>query len=115
MALTDAYGQLVSKRPVSNLMSKRVLTSIIGQIFLQCIFQAIVFSVLFLQKWFEPLVPLPDEKNYLCYETTTMFLFSSYQYVSLSVVMSVGKPFRKAIYTNSKFFHLNFKIKNKTF
>ena len=100
MALTSAYEAIVIRRPIGSLMSPRVIISLLGQIILQLIFQVIIFVILRTQSWFVPLVPDPDSSNYYCYENTTLFLFSIFQYISGSVVFSVGKPFRKPLYTN---------------
>lgn len=100
MALTSAYEAIVVRRPIGSLMSPRVIISLFGQILLQLIFQIVIFVILHSQTWFVPLVPDPASSNYYCYENTTLFLFSSFQYLSGSVVFSVGKPFRKPLYTN---------------
>jgi len=51
VALTAAYDAIVVKRPIGNLMSKFVIISLFGQIFIQLMFQILLFSVLQLQSW----------------------------------------------------------------
>jgi cation-transporting ATPase 13A2 len=41
-----------------------------------------------------------NDRNIECYENTTLFLTSITQYLLVVIVFSVGKPFRKAMYTN---------------
>mmetsp|Transcript_7294 Transcript_7294/g.6611 ORF Transcript_7294/g.6611 Transcript_7294/m.6611 type:complete len:145 (+) Transcript_7294:787-1221(+) len=37
------------------------------------------------------------------YDSTTIFLFSNFQYIATVLAFSIGKPFRKEFYTNAKF------------
>jgi magnesium-transporting ATPase (P-type) len=92
-------------------------------------FQVGVFNLLTTKSWFKP-VEIPGhnynpKETVECQETTTMyaflslrqigtttyqtkqqttnrFLFSNFQYVIVVVAFSIGKPFRKPLYTNSK-------------
>ena len=46
--------------------------------------------------------PTSDFSRTQCWETTVVFLVSSYQYITVAFCYSRGPPFRKPIYTNSK-------------
>ena len=44
-----------------------------------------------------------DADNYDSWETTIVFVVSSFQYIAVAFCFSQGPPFRKAIYTNGEF------------
>lgn len=50
---------------------------------------------------FNPNEPIEgDGDNLVCWETTTIFYVSSFQYLILCITYSPGKPFRKPLITN---------------
>jgi len=55
--------------------------------------------------WYKKLEPADDEETevILCWETTVIFILSSFQYLILATVFSKGRPFRKPFYTNLPF------------
>lgn len=99
MSRTGAYNKLTKTMPTGHLISFTILMSVFGQIIVQSIFQIAIYFLLRRKDWFEPLEPEGD-KNILCYENTTLFLLSTAQYIIVVIVFSVGKPFRKPMYTN---------------
>jgi len=99
MSRTTAYHKLHKSIPNGKLISKAVLTSVIGQIGIQAVVQLAAFFILKQQGWFTPLNE-DGERNYTCYENTTLFYVSLIQYIFIIIVFSVGKPFRKPIWTN---------------
>ena len=44
--------------------------------------------------------PNDPDKSMSCYENTSMFLTTLYQYLVVSMAFSLSKPFRQPIYTN---------------
>ncbi|KAL4505183.1 hypothetical protein ABPG72_016250 [Tetrahymena utriculariae] len=111
MGLTDAYPVLSKQVPGSSLVSFPVLCSVIGQTLVNGGFQIIVFIILKSQSWYLSVV---DAHTYLgdlddedarksCYESTTLFLFANFQYISTCIAFSIGKPFKKEFYTNRLF------------
>lgn len=105
MGRTEAFPVLNPKRPTANLVSKKVLTSLIGHILIQFAFQGIVFWAVRRQEWYKPPVYHRGEKNIECFENTAMFLLSCFQYLLVAVVFSVGPPYRKPMVSNRKFFY----------
>ncbi|KAF9425963.1 hypothetical protein BGZ94_007068 [Podila epigama] len=103
MGRTEAYPILNPKRPTANLVSKKVLTSLIGQIIIQSCFQAAMFMIIRHQPWYTPPDYDPAEKNIECFENTALFLLSCFQYLLVAIVFSVGPPFRKPMVTNRPF------------
>ncbi|KAL4462589.1 hypothetical protein ABPG74_000419 [Tetrahymena malaccensis] len=111
MGLTDSCDNLSKQVPGSSLVSFQVLSSVIGQTILNGAFQTYMFLHLKKQSWY---LSVKDAHNYLgdledlderknCYESTTLFLFSSYQYIATCLAFSIGKPFKKPFYTNTWF------------
>ncbi|KAF9921400.1 hypothetical protein FBU30_008602 [Linnemannia zychae] len=103
MGRTEAYPILSPKRPTANLVSKKVLTSLIGQIMLQLLFQGGLFGTAQHQPWYTPPDYDPAEKNIECIENTVLFLLSCFQYLLVAIVFSVGPPYRKPMWSNRPF------------
>jgi len=105
MARTLPYPTLHTKRPTASLVSKKVLTSIIGQIIITAVVQFWAFYWVRAQKiWYHPPPPYePGNKDKLeatNYENSVLFLVSCFQYVLTAAVFSIGPPFRKPMWTN---------------
>ncbi|KAG0329471.1 hypothetical protein BGZ99_001857 [Dissophora globulifera] len=103
MGRTEAYPILNPKRPTANLVSKKVLTSLIGQITIQSLFQGAMFLIVRRQPWYTPPEYDSEEKNIECYENTVLFLLSCFQYLLVAIVFSVGPPYRKPMTSNRPF------------
>jgi cation-transporting P-type ATPase 13A2 len=99
---TEPHEKIHAKGPTASLVSKRVLSSLFGHVFLQGFFQWLVYTLVRKQPWYTPPVIDPDEKNISCYENTSLFLFSCFQYVLIAVIFSVGPPYRKKMTSNGK-------------
>ncbi|KAK2148669.1 hypothetical protein LSH36_487g00003, partial [Paralvinella palmiformis] len=78
------------------------ITSIVLQIILITAFQALTWILVLSQPWFEAYV-MNEEDSYYCYEMTSLFSISVFQYVTLAVVFSKGSPYRKSLYSNVYF------------
>lgn len=100
MARTLPYPTLCPKRPTANLMSKKVLLSMVGQVILCSSVQMFVFWLTRQQEWYKPPELNPDELNVVNAENSALFLVSCFQYLTVAAVFSVGPPYRQPIYTN---------------
>lgn len=100
MARTLPYPTLHVKRPTANLVSKKVLLSMFGQVVLCSLAQVFTFWLTRRQPWYEAPALNPDELNVVNAENSAIFLVSSFQYIVVAAVFSVGPPFRMPIYTN---------------
>ncbi|SCV73478.1 BQ2448_7404 [Microbotryum intermedium] len=100
MGRTEAFPRVHPKRPTASLISKKVLTSLIGQIALAALFQSITFFFVRAQSWYAPPEIDPDELDIVSYENTALFLISSFQYVLVAFIFCVGPPYRKPLYSN---------------
>ncbi|KAG0002685.1 hypothetical protein BGZ80_010293 [Entomortierella chlamydospora] len=103
MGRTEAYPILSPKRPTANLISKKVLTSLLGQILIQGCFQATLFFIVRQQPWYQPPKYERGAKNIECYENTSLFFLSIFQYLLVAIVFSVGPPYRKPMSSNRPF------------
>lgn len=102
MGRTLPYPKIHPKRPTASLVSKKVLTSIIGQIAINSIAQIFVFIWVRQQSWYTEPDVNSDKLETYNYENTALFLLSCFQYILVAGVFSVGPPYRKPIYSNSK-------------
>jgi len=109
MSYTNPRTKLSKTQPSSSLFSTPILASIVGQLLTQAIFQVIMISVLIKQDWYQNSHQLnPGEHEHLddynrSYDSTVLFLMANFQYIATVLAFSVGKPFRKAFYTNDRF------------
>ncbi|CEQ42827.1 SPOSA6832_04672 [Sporobolomyces salmonicolor] len=100
MGRTEPFPRIHPKRPTANLISKKVLTSLIGQIVITSGFQIFTFFFIRTRDWYVAPVIDPDELDIVSYENTSLFLISSFQYILVAAVFCVGPPYRKPLYTN---------------
>ncbi len=101
MVRTAAYPRLSKKRPAEELLSAPILLSISAQILVVLAVQVCAYFYLTTRPWFTPnSLKEGQELNVECFETTVIFLVSSFQYLLVAMVFSRGPPFRKRFYTN---------------
>lgn len=100
MSSQQRYAPIHPKAPTANLVSCKVLVSLIGQISICAAFQLWAFWYTRKQPWYTPPVIDPDNLNVQNPENSALFLVSSFQYIIGSLVYSTGYPYRKPVYTN---------------
>ncbi|KAF3479587.1 P-type ATPase [Arthroderma uncinatum] len=94
---------LCRKRPTANLVSRKVLTPLLGQIAICILIQAVAYETVQIPKWYIPPKISHEETNIKNSQNTALFLVSCYQYVFSGVVLSAGRPFRKPATSNVPF------------
>ncbi|KAJ3989971.1 P-type ATPase [Lentinula detonsa] len=105
MGRTLPYPNIYYKRPTASLVSKKVLSSIIGQIIITSAVQIWAYTWVRGQEWYTS-PPSPDTKdgsNQLestNFENSVLFLISCFQYILVAGVFSIGPPYRKPMWTN---------------
>ncbi|SZF04185.1 unnamed protein product [Blumeria hordei] len=100
MGWTAAYPVLSRKRPTANLVSRKVLVPLVGQMIISILYQSIGFFTVRKQNWFIPPVLDKNKSNITHSENTVLFLLSCFLYIFSSVILSVGPPFRQSVALN---------------
>ena len=119
MSLNPAWKELVAQRPPSGLISGALLFSVLSQIVISVGFQSLGFFWVKQYKVCDPNSDVCNTTRSACwnsshlyngteldsckiqnYENTTVFFISSFQYLTVAVAFSKGKPFRQPCYKN---------------
>ncbi|KAI5293988.1 hypothetical protein KEM52_004903 [Ascosphaera acerosa] len=94
---------LCRKRPTSNLVSRKVLVPLLGQMAL-CIFvQAIAYENVHAQPWYRSPKQSHKDTSISSSDNTVLFLLSCFQYIFSGMVLSIGRPFRQPMTSNVPF------------
>lgn len=111
MCRFEAAPVLSTKRPTAKLISATVLTSIIGQLILQAVFQMTVFWWSFDRTTKTP-PTIIDEANVENIQNTMVALLSYFIYPTMALVYCAGKPYRDPNYAPFYFYWLGLFIFN---
>ena len=102
MSWAGPYPELCRKRPTADLVSRKVLTPLLGQICICIMIQTLAFVLVRRQPWFIPPVVDHDRSNIKNSENTALFLTSCFEYILAGVVLNAGRPFRRSALHNCK-------------
>jgi cation-transporting ATPase 13A2 len=102
MGWTGPYPYLARKRPTASLVSRKVLTPLLGQIVITVVVQLVGWILVQRQEWYHPPVLDKNHSNARNSQNTTLFLLSCYLYILSAIVLSVGPPFREKMSRNRK-------------
>ncbi|KIH88649.1 cation-transporting ATPase 13A3/4/5 [Sporothrix brasiliensis 5110] len=103
MSWAGPFPELGKKRPMADLVSRKVLAPLLGQMAICIAIQTVTFLVVRHEPWFIPPVIDPDKSNIKNSENTALFLVSCFEYILSGVVLNAGPPFRQAIWQNWPF------------
>lgn len=103
MGWSGPFPVLSKKRPTANLVSRKVLTPLLGQMIVCILIQAAAWIMVRQQSWYIPPHVNPDKSNIKNSENTALFLMSCFEYIFIGVVLSAGKPFRQPMTQNWPF------------
>ncbi|KAK9453672.1 hypothetical protein V1511DRAFT_462087 [Dipodascopsis uninucleata] len=103
MAWAGPYPILCPKRPTANLVSQKILINLLGQIFVNVMFQLIVWQLVKREPWYTPPVTGADDSHVQSSDNTSLFLASCFQYIFIAIVLSVGPPYRQPFTRNIPF------------
>ncbi|CAK9304702.1 unnamed protein product [Gordionus sp. m RMFG-2023] len=95
-------GDFNKFKPDTSLAQARHLGSVLGHIFINSLFLAVVLTYTLRQPWcLKATEPEIDHKNpYYSHAVAAVFILSFFQYLTFTVVFSKGLPFRRPYYTN---------------
>lgn len=102
---TQAYeGKLATQPPMTSILSFTPLFSLALHMIMMIIFQASVFYGVRQFDWFTPYVRNETAPtDFTSYENYSVFCVSLFQYITMAVIYSRGKPYRRPVYTNKAF------------
>ncbi|KAI1850453.1 hypothetical protein JX265_013415 [Neoarthrinium moseri] len=103
MGWSGPFPVLSRKRPTADLVSRKVLTPLLGQIIICILIQAAAWLLVREQDWYIPPHVNPDKSNIKNSENTALFLVSCFEYTLIGVVLSAGRPFRQPMVQNWPF------------
>ncbi|KAI2623275.1 hypothetical protein GGR54DRAFT_597429 [Hypoxylon sp. NC1633] len=103
MGWSGPYPILSKKRPTANLVSRKVLTPLLGQMMICIAIQAAAFLIVRKQSWYIPPRVNPEKSNVKNSENTALFLVSCFEYIFIGVVLNAGRPFRQPMNQNWPF------------
>ncbi|OTF72224.1 cation-transporting ATPase 13A3-like protein [Euroglyphus maynei] len=97
-----AFDRLDRDPPPSSLIGLTPLASIVLQIILVTIMQVLSIMIVKEQPWYQKHVTRNDD-DLASHDNYALFASSVFQYITLAVVFSKGKPYRQPLYTNQLF------------
>lgn len=103
MGRTKPKTQLNQRRPVGSLVSRSIIGSMMLQVLIHTIFSLGFFlwaNILYFPRY-QPYWNKAEQRKYLI---TTIFLLTNFQYVFSAIAYSIGKPYRKPVWTNYPYY-----------
>lgn len=103
---TEAYrGKLVAQPPMTSLLGFTPLFSLAIFMLTTIFFQYFAYYFIQTFSWFTPFVYNGAKPMYFTsFENYAVFSTSLFQYITMAIVFSQGKPYRMPIFTNFSFF-----------
>ncbi|KAI0093395.1 Ca-transporting ATPase [Irpex rosettiformis] len=105
MGRTLPFSRIYPKGPTASLVSKKVLSSILGQVVITSTVQFWAYHWVREQPWYSPPErndPEDDNGKLAArnFENSALFLVSCFQYILVAAVFSIGPPYRRPMWTN---------------
>ncbi|BFZ57200.1 hypothetical protein PYCC9005_004251 [Savitreella phatthalungensis] len=103
MGRSKPFERLALRPPTANLVSKKVMSSLLGHVVVIVSLQLLVYFIVQGRTWYIPPDNNVDEPNIESTDNTVLFLLSLFQYCLVAVVFSVGPPYRQPMHRNLLF------------
>lgn len=94
--------KLHRKRPIADLVSRKVLIPLLGLMVLSVVVQTIAYIVVKRQPWYIPAKVRHDKPHVKNSENSALFLTSCFEYILSAVLLNAGPPFRERAAKNCK-------------
>jgi predicted P-type ATPase len=109
--LSQASGQLTSRRPTDRLLGHETLFSVCGVLAWNFFYVVLALVILFQQEWFQCRKWTQTDVSSSReigdnYEASVIFIVGGYQYIASAIVMNFGHTFRRPWYRNYIFVFL---------
>lgn len=103
MGWAESFPVLCAKRPTANLMSRKVLIPLLGEMVIFGSIQFYVWKLVKQQTWYAPPIVGGNDSEMKSSDNTALFFASCFQYIFVAMILSVGPPYREAISKNRPF------------
>ena len=100
MGWSVPFPKLSRKRPTADLVSRKVLTPLLGQMLICIVLQTATFIIVRRQSWFIPPKIGHGRTKPKNSENTALFLASCFQYIFSGIILNGGPPFRERMFKN---------------
>ncbi|PHH83535.1 hypothetical protein CDD82_7576 [Ophiocordyceps australis] len=94
---------LCHKRPTAKLVSRKVLTPLLGLMCISALVQGIACVAVRKQPWYVPPKFKTDKSNIKNSDNTALFLVSCFEYIFAAALLNAGPPFRQRWTSNWPF------------
>lgn len=91
------------KRPTADLVSRKVLTPLLGLMVISIAIQTVAYVTVKQQPWYKPPKVSHEKSNIKNSENTALFLTSCFEYILSAVILNAGPPFRERTAKNCRF------------
>lgn len=104
MGWSGPAPKLYRKRPTADLVSRKVLTPLLGLMAIAMAVQSMSYIAVKEQPWYKPPKLKHEGSNIKHSENTALFLTSCFEYIFAAIVLNAGPPFRERTSRNCKKF-----------
>ena len=104
MSWSKPYSKLCQKKPTANLISPKIIIPLLGNIFLIFMGQFLAWQIVKSKHYPWYIQPTPGADDQVqSTDNTVLFFFSSFQYILVALMLTVGPPYREPATKNYPF------------
>lgn len=103
MSWAGPAASLCRKRPTADLVSRKVLTPLLGSMVICVLIQTAALIAVGEQPWYKAPDTGHGESNIKNSDNVALFLSSCFEYILSGVVLNAGAPFRQSSIKNREF------------
>lgn len=106
MGWSGPAKKLHRKRPIADLVSRKVLTPLLGLMVISVVVQTLAYIVVKRQPWYIPPKVRHEKPHIKNSENSALFLTSCFEYIFSAVILNAGPPFRERTARNCRSYRL---------